>query len=68
MFAYNNSVSFEVSYGHRPQHFDVVPLLPDARSSDNVEAYTDHICLIHQEVHKAIKASNEKYKVNVDAH
>lgn len=72
-FAYNNSVNqsfkrtFEVAYGYRPQHVDLVPLLTGAQTSNNVETYVDHIRRIHQEVCEATKASN-KYKAHTNLH
>nr|CAD1844162.1 unnamed protein product [Ananas comosus var. bracteatus] len=75
-FAYNDSVNrttkktpFEAAYGLRPQHvLDLVPLPPEARVSDDGEAFAEHIHRIHEEVRAAIQASNDSYAAAANQH
>ncbi|GFS36272.1 NAD(P)-binding Rossmann-fold superfamily protein [Actinidia rufa] len=73
-FSYNSSVNrstgrspFEIAIGLLPRKpIDLVPLPIEARPSDEAEAFSKHICDIHDDVRRKIVISNESYKRHAD--
>lgn len=75
-FAYINSINrsikktpFKAACGLKPQHvLDLVSLPPEARVSNDSEAFSDQIRRVHEEVGKALKASNQSYATAANEH
>ena len=70
-FAYNNSVNrtigmspFEVVHGYKARKpLDLLPMSPQVRMSESIEAFTQHVHNLHKEISNRIHMSNTRYKV-----
>lgn len=75
-FAFSNSVNrmtrktpFEAAYGLKPHHVvDLFPLPPEARVSEDGNAFADHIKRVPEEVRATITSSNQSYAAAANQH
>ena len=73
-FAYNSTVNrstshspFEIVIGLLPRKpIDLVPLPMEARPNVEADAFSKHICDLHEDVRRNIALSNENYKAQAD--
>uniref|UniRef100_A0A2N9IMT1 Reverse transcriptase zinc-binding domain-containing protein n=1 Tax=Fagus sylvatica TaxID=28930 RepID=A0A2N9IMT1_FAGSY len=74
-FAYNNSVNktigmspFKVVHGYKARKpLDLLPMSPQVRISESVEAFARHVHDLHKDISNRIHSSNTRYKVQADS-